>query len=486
MPRLRDIVRNIDPDFDEMSELVSSMGSAAQVSRKKDKRTGRLIGGEILPSHRMKPDTGGRRIGSIDGLMERAIEEGYFPGYGINEFTAGPGGKVLSRDEFYDALENNIAKPDDQVKLIEYQTRVDEAAQLQQALDDAGVTTKEIRGKTDEEIIGLYNQITEGLLPPRRMREPEAMPAKERRRLDKELEAQAQAQASQIQYDPDIPAQIMTVGDAIRIRSLIGDRIRDLAKDDKGRSEQRLLKLIREGVEKDLSDPDLTEPALALIRANTFTKAKNDVFSRTLGGDMAHKLKYSDENVFIENLLSASRPNEVGNRITGLQKFGSFFEDQATDLIKVGDPELTALVERVIPVSQNSAKTIENSMVEVIRGMLLNGVIEPKPQSTLIPRDIKEALPGEFEADQLVVNTTKLKTFMNKYKVAADQNPMIKELFDDMSDPVKAQQVLQGLKRGEGRDDLGILPMKERIAEKKYVERHSWRRQPYLQTYPNF
>ena len=43
------------------------------------------------------------------------------------------------------------------------------------------------------------------------MREPEAMPAKERRRLDKELEAQAQAQASQIQYDPDIPALIMTV-----------------------------------------------------------------------------------------------------------------------------------------------------------------------------------------------------------------------------------------------------------------------------------
>ena len=42
--------------------------------------------------------------------------------------------------------------------MIEYQTRVDEAAQLQQALDDAGVTTKEIRGKTDEEIIGLYNQ----------------------------------------------------------------------------------------------------------------------------------------------------------------------------------------------------------------------------------------------------------------------------------------------------------------------------------------
>ena len=71
----------------------------------------------------------------------------------------------------------------------------------------------------------------------------------------------------------------MTVGDAIRIRSLIGDRVRDLAKDDKGRSEQRLLKLIREGVEKDLSNPDLTEPALALIRANTFTKAKNDVFS---------------------------------------------------------------------------------------------------------------------------------------------------------------------------------------------------------------
>ena len=339
--------------------------------------------------------------------------------------------------------------------LVEYQTKVDVANKIQQALDNAGITTKEIRGMTDAELGNLVDDIESGILPPRRIREqvggfPKDMPAKERRRLAKEQEAQARMSPDQIQYDPDTPLQVMTVGDAIRIRSLIGDRVRDLAKDDKGRSEQRLLKLIREGVEKDLSNPDLTEPALALIRANTFTKAKNDVFSRTLGGDMANKLKYSDENVFIENLLSASRPNEVGNRITGLQKFGSFFEDQATELVKVGDPELTALVERVIPVSQNSAKTIENSMIEVIRGMLLNGVIEPKPQSTLIPSDIKKALPGEFEADQLVVNSTKLKTFMNKYKVAADQNPMIKELFDDMSDPVKAQQVLQGLKRGEG------------------------------------
>ncbi|HAT66071.1 MAG TPA: hypothetical protein DCS66_16000, partial [Flavobacteriaceae bacterium] len=89
------------------------------------------------------------------------------------------------------------------------------------------------------------------------------------------------------------------------------------------------------------------------------------------------------------NLLSAGRPNELGNRITGLQKFGSFFEEQANALKNVDDPALTELIEKTIPVSQNSAKTIENSMVEVIRGMLINGVIEPKPQSTLVPRDIK-------------------------------------------------------------------------------------------------
>jgi hypothetical protein len=469
VPRLRDIVRNIDPDFDEMSELVSSMGSAAQVSRKKDKKTGRLIGGEMLPSNRMK--RGGEK--SIDGLLEKAIGEGYFPGYGTNEFTAGPAG-VLSRDEFYGALEANIARDDDQLILDEYLDKVAIADSLQKALDKAGIKNKDIRGRTDDEIFELVADIESGILPPKEIREqvggfPKDMPAKERRRLRLEQEKAARVSSDQIQYDPDTPLQVMTVGDAIRIRSLIGDRVRDLAKDDKGRSEQRLLKLIREGVEKDLSNPDLTEPALALIRANTFTKAKNDVFSRTLGGDMANKLKYSDENVFIENLLSASRPNEVGNRITGLQKFGSFFEDQATELVKVGDPELTVLVERVIPVSQNSAKTIENSMVEVIRGMLLNGVIEPKPQSTLIPSDIKKALPGEFEADQLVVNSTKLKTFMNKYKVAADQNPMIKELFDDMSDPVKAQQVLQGLKRGEGIPEKGILRMEDRIAEKNML-----------------
>ena len=468
VPRLRDIVRNIDPDFDEMSELVSSMGSAAQVSRKKDKRTGRLIGGEILPSHRMKPDTGGRRIGSIDGLMERAIEEGYFPGYGTNEFTAGPRG-VLDRNVFYEALENNIAKPDDQVKLIEYQTRVDEAAQIQQALDDAGVTTKEIRGKTDDELLELVDDIESGILPPRRMREqvggfPKDMPAKERRRLDKEAEAQAQAQASQIQYDPDIPAQIMTVGDAIRIRSLIGDALRDTVTKP---SERRYLTRIRKNVLKDLlENTDLDETREALILANTFTKAKNDVFSRTKGGEIAKDLKYSDDNVFAENLLAAGRPNELGNRVTGLQKFGQFFEDQATELLKVGDPELTALVENIIPISQNSALTIENSIVKVIRGMLLNGVLEIKPQSKLIPRDIKKALPGQFDADQVVVNEAKLKTFMNRYKAAADQNPNIRELFEDMSDPVKAQQVVQGLREGKGMPERGILPMQERIDQK--------------------
>jgi hypothetical protein len=465
VPRIRDIVRNIDPDFDEMSELVSSMGRDAKISRKKNPRTGLPLGIEILPSHRMK--RGGES--SIDGLMERAIDEGYFPGYGINEFTAGPGGKVLSRDEFYDALENNIAKSDDQVRLDEYQNKVEIAADLQESLDKAGIKNKDIRGMTDDELFELVADIDSGILPPRRIREqvggfPKDMPAKERRRLDKELEAQAQAQAGQIQYDPDIPAQIMTVGDAIRIRSLIGDALRDTVTKP---SERRYLTRIRKNVLKDLlENTDLDETREALILANTFTKAKNDVFSRTKGGEMAKDLKYSDDNVFAENLLAAGRPNELGNRVTGLQKFGQFFEDQATELLKVGDPELTALVENIIPISQNSALTIENSIVKVIRGMLLNGVLETKPQSKLIPRDIKKALPGQFDADQVVVNEAKLKTFMNRYKAAADQNPSIRELFEDMSDPVKAQQVIQGLREGKGMPERGILPMQERIDQK--------------------
>jgi len=465
VPRIRDIVRNIDPDFDEMSELISSMGRDAKISRKKNPRTGLPLGIEILPSHRMK--RGGES--SIDGLMQKAIEEGYFPGYGINEYTAGPGGKVLSRDELYEALANNITKPEDQVRLDEYQNKVEIAADLQESLDKAGIKNKDIRGRTDDEIFELVADIDSGILPPRRMREqvggfPKDMPAKERRRLDKELEAQTQAQASQIQYDPDIPAQIMTVGDAIRIRSLIGDALRDTVTKP---SERRYLTRIRKNVLKDLlENTDLDETREALILANTFTKAKNDVFSRTKGGEMAKDLKYSDDNVFAENLLAAGRPNELGNRVTGLQKFGQFFEDQARELVKVGDPELTALVENVIPASQNSALTIENSIVKVIRGMLFNGVIETKPQSTLIPSDIKKALPGQFEAGQLVVNERKLKTFMNRYKAAADQNPRIKELFDDMSDPLKAQQVLESLKRREGIPEKGILSMDERIAEK--------------------
>jgi len=443
--RIRSLVKDIDPNFGEMEELIAAMGEDAIVSRRLGSY-GQRIGKEMLPSHRMRRD--GET--SLDGLIEKAIEAGYFPG----EAT-----ETIGHVEILAAIEKNVVLPDDAAKLAEYESKVETANYFEQVLEKAGIDSRSktsvIRGMADNELANYVYEIESGMLPPKEIREqvggfPKDMPAKERRRLVKEQEAQAQAQTNQIQYDPDIPAQIMTVGDAIRIRSLIGERVRELAKDDKGRSEQRILKLLDKAILKDLSDPALTEPAEALVIANTFTKAKNDVFSRTLGGEMANKLKYSDPNVFIENLLAAGRPNELGNRITGLQKFGSFFEDQATALKNVDDPALTELIERTIPVSKNSAKTIENSMVEVIRGMLINGVIEPKPQSTLVPSDIKKALPGEFEADQLVVNTTRLERFKKKYEVAADQNPMIKELFDDMSDPVAAQKVLKSLKGGAG------------------------------------
>lgn len=457
VPRIRSLVKNIDPDFDGMSELVAAMGEDAIVSQGRGSY-GQKIGREMLPSARMK--RGGER--DLDGLIERAIEAGYFPGG-----TTG----TIGHDDILAAIEKNAIIPEGAVKLAEYESRVARADQFQRVLDDAGIKTKEIRGMTDNELANLVDDIESGMLPPREMREqvggfPKDMSVKDRKRLIREQEKTAKLSADQIIYDPDMPLQVMTVGDAIRIRSLVGERVRELAKDDKGRSEQRILKLLDKAILKDLSDPALTGPAEALVIANTFTKAKNDVFSRTLGGEMANKLKYSDPNVFTENLLSAGRPNELGNRITGLQKFGSFFEEQANALKNVDDPALTELIEKTIPVSQNSAKTIENSMVEVIRGMLINGVIEPKPQSTLVPRDIKQALPGEFDADQLVVNTTKLKTFTNKYKVAADQNPMIKELFDDMSDPVAAQQILAGLKSGKGIPEENIPTMLERIAEK--------------------
>jgi len=455
--KIKSLVKNIDPDFSEMSELVAAMGDDAKVSRRGRGSYGQRIGKEMLPSARMKK--GGET--SLDGLIERAIEAGYFPG----ETTA-----TLGANRFLEAIENNITLPDDVGKLTEYQQKVATADRFEQALDQAGIATKEIRGMSEGDLANLVDDIESNMLPPKEMREqisgfPKDMPIAERRRLVLEQEKTAsRLSANQITYDPDTPLQVMTVGDAIRIRSLIGDALRDTVTNP---SERRYLTRISKNALKDLlENTDLDKVREALILANTYTKAKNDVFSRTKGGEMANKLKYSDDNVFAENLLAAGRPNELGNRVTGLQKFGQFFEDQATELVKVGDPELTALVEDIIPISRNSALTIENSIVKVIRGMLLNGVVEPKPQSTLIPSDIKKALPGEFEADQLVVNEAKLKTFMNKYKAVADQNPSIRELFEDMSDPVKAQQVLQGLKRGEGIPEEGIPRMQERIAEK--------------------
>ena len=260
---------------------------------------------------------------------------------------------------------------------------------------------------------------------------------------------------------------IMTVADVMKMRRLAGEGAADK---NVSPTERRLLSRIRESLLDDLSDPYLTAPAEALVSANTFAKARHDAFTRTVAGEQATvKLKYTDDmNTLLDKVLKQTNPNEIGNNIRGLQKIGNFFDEQVAALRNTGEPELLALVDEILPAAQGSAKTIENSLVQVIRGMLLTGVFEKgKLQRSLVPTDIKKALDGQFDVGSVVVNPTKLKNFKDKYQIAAEQNPMIKELFDDMSNAETAQKVLINLKAGAGIPERSIPTMAERMAEKK-------------------
>lgn len=259
---------------------------------------------------------------------------------------------------------------------------------------------------------------------------------------------------------------VTTVADVMRMRRIAGEGAAD---QNVSPTERRLLSRIREKLLDDLSDPSLTAPAEALVSANTFSKARQDAFTRTVAGEQATvKLKYTDDmNTLLDKVLSQTNPNVIGNNIRGLQKIGNFFEEQVVALRNTGEPELLALVDEILPAAQSSAKTIENSLVQVIRGMLLNGVVEVKPQRDFVPTDIKKALDGQFNVDSVVVNQAKLKKFKDKYQIAAEQNPMIKELFDDMSDTETARKVLTDLKAGAGIAEESIPTMLDRQAEKK-------------------
>ena len=259
---------------------------------------------------------------------------------------------------------------------------------------------------------------------------------------------------------------VTTVADVMRMRRIAGEGAAD---QNVSPTERRLLSRIREKLLDDLSDPSLTAPAEALVSANTFSKARQDAFTRTVAGEQATvKLKYTDDmNTLLDKVLSQTNPNVIGNNIRGLQKIGNFFDEQVVALRNTGEPELLALVDEIMPAAQGSAKTIENSLVQVIRGMLLNGVVEVKPQRDFVPTDIKKALDGQFNVDSVVVNQAKLKKFKDKYQIAAEQNPMIKELFDDMSDTETARKVLTDLKAGAGIPEESIPTMLDRQAEKK-------------------
>tara|TARA_R100001377_G_scaffold8111_1_gene4231 strand:- start:37 stop:2985 length:2949 start_codon:yes stop_codon:yes gene_type:complete len=259
---------------------------------------------------------------------------------------------------------------------------------------------------------------------------------------------------------------VTTVADVMRMRRIAGEGAAD---QNVSPTERRLLSRIREKLLDDLSDPSLTAPAEALVSANTFSKARQDAFTRTVAGEQATvKLKYTDDmNTLLDKVLSQTNPNVIGNNIRGLQKIGNFFDEQVVALRNTGEPELLALVDEILPAAQGSAKTIENSLVQVIRGMLLNGVVEVKPQRDFVPTDIKKALDGQFNVDSVVVNQAKLKKFKDKYQIAAEQNPMIKELFDDMSDTETARKVLTDLKAGAGIPEKSIPTMLDRQAEKK-------------------
>jgi len=241
----------------------------------------------------------------------------------------------------------------------------------------------------------------------------------------------------------------ITVGDAIRVRSLAGDRIRELAATTKNKSEIRVLQTLKDAMLKDLEDPNLTAASEALVRANSFSAARNAVFTNTYGGKLSAKLKFEKTpDQLLEKLMSTSRPNKLSDDITGLQKMGSFFEDMSTDLRKTGNPELIAYIDENLPVTKTSAKNIETNLVNVIRGAIMEGAVVSKPRVSQMPPDVRDQ--AVFET-MLTVDPKKMETFLKKYEAVAQKNPVVKQLFDDFKKgPARTQATLDAFSKDRG------------------------------------
>eukprot|EP00918_Siedleckia_nematoides_P051193 GHVU01112034.1.p1 GENE.GHVU01112034.1~~GHVU01112034.1.p1 ORF type:complete len:621 (-),score=68.05 GHVU01112034.1:516-2378(-) len=361
---LQSLVMNIDPKMRGIDELNNAMGSL---------KTGKL------PSVRLKK--GG--IKDIEDIYALAVEKGFYPERTYNPEAVDKGMPF----DFLDDIAANKFKPDDLAEIRNRQRQNDMAEEAYRILDSKKVNPL---GMTDEQVVAQINLIQnynkKGKPPNLGLVEVTSA------------------------------VRPMTVKDAIKIRRLSGELQSSLYKADKERDQRRVLNGLSNALLKDLEGPASGETGAAFAKANAWAKARNKVFSVATSGKLAEKLKYEGSNVFLGKQFKTSDPAALSNQVESIQKAGAFFRDQHEFIKTSKNQEVIDYANSVFPKTEDLSLSIENALVQTIRGMMLDKVIVSQPVRSKLPPDMagKRFFGKEFDETQEFVDEKKISHFCKK------------------------------------------------------------------------
>jgi len=394
---LQSLVMNIDPKMRGIEELNNAMGTF---------KTGKL------PSVRLKK--GG--IKDIEEIYALAVEKGFYPERAYNPDAVDEGMPF----DFLDDIAANKFKPDDLSEIRNRQRQNDMAEEAYRILDSKKVNPL---GMTDEQVVAQINLIQnynkKGKPPNLGLVEVTSA------------------------------VRPMEVKDAIKIRRLSGELQSSLYKADKERDQRRVLRGLSNALLKDLEGPALGETGAAFAQANAWAKARNKVFSVATSGKLAEKLKYEGSNVFLGKQFKTPDPAAVSNQVESIQKAGAFFRDQYEFIKTSKDQDVINYANSVFPKTEELSLSIENALVQTIRGMMLDKVIVSQPVRSKLPPDMggKKFFGREFDETQEFVDEKKLATFEKKHEIIFRNNPILKDLVSELGDARTAQETLNFYKK---------------------------------------
>ena len=245
-----------------------------------------------------------------------------------------------------------------------------------------------------------------------------------------------------------IPEEL-SFGQLLSLRSMALEGLRDVAST---KSEKFLFQQIQEATLRDFRSHAEETGNGDLLGITSFSRALNDIFTRSLAAETATSIKNTAEPLLLEKLLSGI-PTKTEISISNLQEGGRFLQKNTDNLIAMAEARvanenaskeeraaaaaLLKLIAEQLPESATGLRTINESLTNYLRHLFVENIIEEVPRSSRLPawvrKTLSRAYPELVDESQFFIKRKPLENFIKRYRGAIQGIEPLATFFRDLS-----------------------------------------------------